>query len=294
MTTLTDDDLIRMNRQGLIPGPHEEEEEFLRRADYCLHLKEKIMADLSKELPLSKEDLGESSIMEEAFPKTNQLYDMVPEWIPVFFSNYKLSPWHGGCAWIFQVAADTPVGAFFQLRQKFKTSRHYLGIYGREELIAHELAHVGRMRFEEPVFEEVLSYRTAGSWFRRWFGPIVQASWESMLFVVSLFLIFVVDISLASFHQHEAFQIAMWFKIFPVVLLTLAFGRLFIKQRQFAAALQRLAATLSDDQKANAVLYRLRDVEIKAFGKMTPEQIRDYAHQQQGLRWRLLRVAYFK
>ena len=39
---LADDDLRRYNREGLIPGPHEDEEAFLQRVAHCLSLHEKI------------------------------------------------------------------------------------------------------------------------------------------------------------------------------------------------------------------------------------------------------------
>ena len=153
--------LDAFNRQGLIPGPDETEEEFLERANYCLELKTSLPTPFEN---VSKEDLelGDSCV-KQAFSLTEKIYDIVPEWIPLFFSNYRLAPWHGGCAWIFQFSEETPCAAFFQLRRAFKQASHYLGIYDRNELIAHELTHASRMMFQEPRFEEIIAYQSASS-----------------------------------------------------------------------------------------------------------------------------------
>ena len=95
----------------------------------------------------------------------------------MIFSNERLAPWHGGCAWIFQFAEGLPTAALIQLRQVFSRQPTFLGIYHRDELLTHELVHVGRMKFEEPRFEELFAYETSTSAFRRWFGPLIQASW---------------------------------------------------------------------------------------------------------------------
>ena len=188
-----------------------------------------------------------------------------------------------------------PHGRLFQLRQKFRDSRRYLGLYDRDELIAHELCHVGRMMYQEPKYEEVLAYRTSKSTFRRWFGPIVQSSWESTLFLVILILIMVVDFSLASFHQTQAFEIAMWAKAIPALLIFLALGRLCWRHNRFSKCLSNLKDTVGAEAKANAVIYRLQDREIAAFAGMGPDAIRRYAAEIAGksLRWRVIASAYF-
>jgi len=295
MTNLTNEDLIKLNHEGLIPGPNENEEEFRKRADYCLKLKDILAQDLEKQFNLEKQDFGSEQLVREALPSIKKFFDIDPTWIPIFFSNYKLSPWHGGCAWIFQLTNETPMAAFFQLRQTFRKSRKYLGLYDREELIAHELCHVGRMMFQEPKYEEIIAYRTSKSWFRRWFGPIVQNSWESMLFLVVLLLILVMDFALAGFDQTEAFELAMWFKLIPIALIIYALVRLVLRQDRFSKCLHNVLDAVGDENKANAVVYRLQDKEINLFSRMRQEEIRIYATEnaEKSLRWRLLKSAYF-
>lgn len=295
MDSFTDEQLLDFNRQGLIPGPEESEADFLKRCHYCLQLKANMGSQLSQEIPFLQTDPLSEEILKEAFPKTKQFYAIEPSWIPLFFSNYKLSPWHGGCAWIFQQHEDSPTGAFFQLRQEFRNSKKYLTIYRRDELIAHELVHVGRMMFQEPKFEEILAYRSSGSTFRRFLGPLVGAAWESALFVFVLFFIFILDLSIVFMGRPEYYQAVLWLKLLPLALILGAFIRLTIRQRQFKACLKRLQEAVGDDQKGNAIAFRLQDKEIIAMGKWSKEQILDYAKLgcKKSLRWKLIAQAYF-
>ena len=130
MVSLSDHELLEYNKQGLIPGPQETEEAFAERASYCLHLKSLIPQMLARELPFGLEDLhfSDESLI-GGCEKARELYDIYPRWVPIFFSNYKLAFWQGGCAWIFQKSEKTPTSSFFQLRQNFRYSQKYLGIY---------------------------------------------------------------------------------------------------------------------------------------------------------------------
>lgn len=291
---LSDDELVYYNKQGIIPGPEENETDFVKRAQHCLTLKEQMTDKLGDELALEMDNLVSSELIQQTAPITRQLFDVVPTWIPVIFSNQRLAPWHGGCAWIFQFTEETPVAAFFQLRRIFAQSSHYLWIYSREELIAHETAHVGRMLFKEPKFEEVLAYRTAKSFFRSWFGPIVQSAWESVLFIISLFLIFLIDIFYIISPYEPHFNMA-WIKALPLILIGVGVARLWRRQRQFAQCLKTLQNLLHDPKKTNAVIYRLQDDEIIRIGRMTPNELLEYASVKKthSLRWRVITHAYF-
>lgn len=290
---LKDSQLIEWNSKGLIPGPMESEEDFTKRAVYCLELKERISKELQTDL--GEEASGNSSLLLSGIKKAKSIYGIEPLWIPIFFSNYRLSCWHGGCAWIFQMTENEPLGALLQLRQKFKASDTYLSLYHRDELIAHEMAHVGRMAFEEPRFEEFLAYKTSSSRFRRWFGPIIQSSVESMLLFILLGLIFFVDISLIAFGELDAYTTAMWLKLLPLCILSVGLFRLWTRHRILNLCLNNLTLCLCDKQKALEVAYRLCDAEIKAFSKMTCEAICKYAEENRkaSLRWRMINKVYF-
>ena len=293
MIPLTDSDLNDLNRKGLIPGPTEASDAFLSRVRHCLHLHTLMsQVDMEDSCVITKEH--SEKILLEAAPLTRRLFDAVPIWVPVFFSNDQLAPWHGGCAWIFQIEEDAPLGACFQLRKAFANRTRYLGIYSRSELIAHETAHVGRMMFQEPEFEEILAYRTAPSSFRRWFGPIVQSHYESMIFVFLLLLLLIFDLFFVFFGYFSIYLHAMWLKLIPLGMLAYGLYRLNKRQRAFQKCLDVLKAFLGDEEKANAVSYRLTDEEIWTIGKMSQEELKSYMQEQkkESLRWHVINICY--
>ena len=290
---IPDQQLLDWNRQGLVPGPHEDVQQLSLRANYCLHLKEHIRLDLQNFLPIAQEEIAPHEVLGPALHKIFQLYDSAPSWIPLFFSNFQLAFWHGGSAWIFQQGEESPPSAFFQLRRQFKDSRTYLGIYQREEIMVHEFCHVGRMGFEEPKFEEIIAYQCSASAWRRWLGPLVQSARESAFFVLLLFLILVLDLATFFWRDASLFQMMQWTKLLPLGLLGLALGRLWRRQRQFSHCLKTLQETVQDLSKARAILYRLTDREILLFGRFTPSEIKAYAKDELSLRWKLIKLAYF-
>ncbi len=280
---LTDARLLELNSRGLIPGPMEEEAAFAQRVEYCLDLSHHL------QVPLNPEVLAHPA------RDLSYYYDVSIDWVPVIFSNARLTPWHGGCAWIFQENEASPTGALIQLRQRFHQHKRYLKIYDRDELLRHELVHVGRMVFEEPRFEEMLAYGTSSHWFRHWFGPLVQAPWESILFVLTLAFLCVFDLFLFSTGQSHWFEIALNLKLIPVGMVALALVRLARKKWQYRRCLARLESLFESAATARAVAYRLTDDEVRAFGGFTEEEIRRYAslRSREELRWRVINEAYF-
>ncbi|MDP1835565.1 MAG: hypothetical protein Q8K75_06495 [Chlamydiales bacterium] len=291
---LTNERLLELNYEGLIPGPKENTAAFLTRAEHCLALKTTIITELKDQLPFVEKELGPATVLQSAYDRTEKLFDIAPTWIPVFLSNRQLMPWHGGCAWIFQITKDSPPMAFFQLNRAFATRDCYLG-YRKTELVAHELAHVGRMTFEEPKFEELLAYETSSVPYRRWLGPILQSSYEALILLGLLIMTLVVDLFALTSSKAGAIPAAMWWKLLPAGYFAYLLARLWWRRRAFKACQQNLKHTVTTEQGANAILYRLTDAEIVDFAKKTPEQIRLYAEEQstKSLRWRLIALAYF-
>lgn len=290
-TNISDAQLLHFNSLGLIPGPDETEESFLARVEYCLHLADHLPA----ELPFEKDILPSQSLLETPLAKSKRLYGIQPRWILIFFNNYQLSPWHGGCAWIFQQDDAAPTSSFLQLRKAFLYSSTYLGIYQRDELIVHELAHVGRMVFEEPQFEELLAYRSSQNRWRKHFGPIVRSARESALFVLTLLIVLIADFFSAFNSQPALNAIVFWIKFIPIAMIAFALIRLWRLHSLFDQCFAHLRHILGDEEKANAVVYRLKDSEINYFAKTTPEEIKLYVSQSKdsSLRWRLIYLAYF-
>lgn len=279
------------NAQGFIPGPEESENAFQERVVFCQNLIENLK-QVGAELPFEVQDDSSKKMIEEALPFTQKLYGIQPQWVPLFFSNHQLAPWHGGCAWIFQFNDQTPTAAFLQLRAHFRHSLNLLGIYQRRELIAHELAHVGRMLYQEPQFEEIFAYQSSPSRWRRWLGPIVQSSKESLFFILLLGLVLMTDLALLSGGPQMAF-LAWGVKLLPFIVIALALGRLIIRHRTLQRCLQNLEVLYSPEN-AQHLLYRLRDHEIKQLSRVSPLEIQKFMHEaaQHSFRWHFLKILY--
>lgn len=281
---MDDQELIQYNAQGLIPGPNEGIEEFKARVEFCLSLKTSLLSEIK--IPDSAQD---ETIAIPALQLTDQLYGIFPTWVPVFFSNWKLAPWHGGAAWIFKLKEDSSLGAILQLRKPFYKQTHYLGIYNRDELIAHEMAHVGRMAFEEKKYEELLAYKTSKNWFQRLFGPIIQSAAESRLIIYILATLLMMDAYFLFQGSLNAYLDTQVFKLLPLALILFALFRLRKRQSTLAKAEENLKAI---SPNAHEILYRLTDKEIDTFAKMNKQEILTYIEQEPSLRWKVIKLSY--
>lgn len=284
----------KWNAQGLIPGADETEIAFIERVTFCQNLKQHLSQKVGTQLPFEMDDPAAQAMLNEVLPFTQELYGIQPQWVPLMFSNYQLAPWHGGCAWIFQLDEHSPTAAFLQLRARFRTSSTYLGFYSRHELIAHELAHVGRMLYQEPQFEEIWAYQSSSSFWRRQLGPIVQSSKESLFFILFLGGVILSDLALLSFPYEKTIHIAWGLKGVLFILIALALSRLLYRQHIFKKCLQNLKILYPQSSLASHLLYRLRDNEIKQFAHFTPAQIIHFMEdaEQSTFRWRFLKTLY--
>ena len=149
---ISDQELLALNKRGLIPGPDEDEAAFLERISPFLS---------SQPIPIPQ-------------------LDIAPDWITLTYSNKNLSFFQGAATWI---ENKHPT---IQLRSEFAKGSYL--IYHPEEIIAHEAAHACRMAFEEPRFEEIFAYSTSPNRFRRFFGPLFRTTTESTLFLISCLL----------------------------------------------------------------------------------------------------------
>lgn len=312
MVNISEEKLLMLNQMGLIPAPNEDRKSFIERANYSLNLKSllysqhshlqgatshpEVAVNIPEELVvnLSSGSIPETQSIHEAAENLKKIYDCSPTWTPLFFSNYKLPFWHGGCAWIFQMTETSPTSALIQLRSIFNRSNQYLKIYHKQEILTHELSHVGRLMFQEPKFEELLAYRTAKSSFRRWVGPFIQSSIESALFLLVLFVLIVFDVFLLALGRPDVYYIALWLKVIPAFIGIMGVIRLYYRQRTYASCIDQLKKCVGSS-KAEAVAYRLKDDEVILFSKLSIEKIREYAGMQMNkeLRWHVIFNAYF-
>lgn len=184
---MKDTELLSFFKRGLIPGPSETEEEFLKRAE------------ASPPLPAW-------SVIE---PLPSQ-WGFTIDWVPLVYSKKKLLPWEGALFF------DDHI----QLHPKLQTKN----LFGNSltEILHHESIHAARSAFHEPHFEEFLAYCTSPSW-KRLIGPLFSRIWEFPLFAISLlFLPYALPIPLfflaRLFYKHHLFSRAKKALPLPVLL----------------------------------------------------------------------------
>lgn len=253
--TLTSEDLLKLGRRGLIPGPKEDEEQFLERIELTLKR--------SSEEEIPEED------WEEALHITAQLYGVEPDWIPAFYSDKGLRPWEGAAIWMDKRSSK------IQLRTAFRKGS-FLKIYKRAEVLSHEAVHAARFAFNEPRFEEIFAYKTSSKTWRKILGPLFRTPLETGLFLLALIASAVLP-----------------FLFFLPWLLLLIFGvRLFLSHRTLSCAQQKCEKILLNPAQSLCVLLRLTDKEICFFSKASTQEINAYIFEQTTLRWHSIKSSF--
>lgn len=249
------------NQRGLIPGPEETEEEFFKRAG------------AAAPLALAEE-------WQQANLLTKDLFDFSLNWVEISPNEQKLPFWQGAATWI---QGDR---VHIQLKRSALMS-----VYSQEEVLAHEAVHAARMAFNESKFEEFFAYRTSRKKWRRWVGPLFEASWESSLLII-FFLVSFLAQGVELFIGTRVFLTALiflpWFAIGGGVF------RLWNKHTLLNRCIERLKL-LVKEERAWAVACRLTDREITLFAHSSSEEILHYVQREKenSLRWKIVAAAYF-
>lgn len=290
MQTVDFNQILKWNREGIVPGPNETEEKFVERALYLQSFKEKIQ----DELGLSDAEEEETErILKEALPKAHLLFGIEPLFTPLFFSNEKLAPWHGGTSWIVQMEKDSPTAAFIQLKKCFFNNKRAF-FYDREEIIAHELSHIGRMAFDCPLYEEIIAWSASKNWFRKFMGPLFISIKETSIFVFLLITLLMLDLMGLFLGSNTLFKQLLLLKAIPLSYLLYAGFRLWKRQKTYSKCLKNLYQLTQEEAVARAITYRLTDEEIVLFSKITAPEIGAYAEKSaaRSLRWKTICLAY--
>lgn len=265
---MTDQELLLLNQEGFIPGPGEEEGDFLKRVEEG----KKRFFELEGEwIPKAHWDWVSLHLKE--------MFDFTPCYLPAFYSNKNLAPWHGAASWILGRAVSA-----IQLREGLRKGS-YLGLYKREEILGHEAVHAARSGFEESKNEEFFAYMTSEKKWRRVLGPILQRPIEAWPFVVGICVGMIGEIG--------AMGILAGIGYWTVAIWTgLGFGRLCWRHWRLRRSAEQILKQVGDARLVRAILMRLTDEEIKRFSK--GERVEEYALRQNCLRWRLIRLAYLR
>lgn len=238
---MTDKELFELNQKGWIPGPKESEDEFLSRIESAKKLFKSPPEELrvQERVSLPHWDWTRGHL--------KQVYDFQPESLLAYYSNHKLAPWQGAVSWIFENGLCA-----VQLRKGFLKGR-YLGLYSRDEILAHEAVHAARCAFDEPINEEFFAYFTSSVKWRRVLGPIVRRPWE----------VFLLGAALLGGMLLGQFLLAS-------LLTFAAFFRLARQHRTLRRAAKNLSQKVESEKTVRSILLRLTDQEISKLsdGKM--------------------------
>ncbi|MBU6383457.1 MAG: hypothetical protein KGQ49_04315 [Verrucomicrobia bacterium] len=249
---MTDLELLQLDHMGFIPGPEEQEEPFLARVQ-------------TTQAQYAQADKIPEAHWDWVREFLDHLFHVKPLYICAFYSNRGLTPWQGGASWI-----EGRKLKAVQLREALKKG-HFLWLYRREEILAHEAVHGVRCGFNEDRSEEFFAYMTSEKKWRRVLGPILQRPWEAWPFLLCA----LGGIFWAPFYLGGA----IW--------SSLGFIRLIRQHRRFKRASDQIQRVTRNARSTRAVLFRLTDEEIEQFSKNVSIDL--FAAQQTCLRWRVIR-----
>lgn len=236
-------DLCSLSRKGWILAPSETKDHLFSRKD-----------KLSQEMGLEKR----SGIL----PLTQSLYDFQCEEFFVLYSDDSLRSWQGAVLWEYESKQGDKYPVV-QLRKSF--SNGFLGLYDQEEILAHELVHVARFAFKEPLFEEILAYQTSKCFFRRFFGPLFLYPFESALLAIFSLMAPIFSLFFESF----------WGVFLLIFLFCFFLIRLFLLQSLFLISRKKIEKMGVSSAFSLAVILRLSDIEIVKAAISSPLKTRE-------------------
>ena len=257
-----------LQQKGFIPGDNENEEEFFIRVKNAYAFQKNPYSFFEKAPPIPFSNPIPWHHWDWAKKNLKKFFFVSPDWIVGFYENKKILPWQGGVCWTF--FEEKKKFSFLQLRKTFKKGK-LLGLYSKEELLAHEAVHVMRAGFSDSPYEELFAYFVSDSFIRRIFGPFFQKSWEPILICFPLFLIPMLG------------EIAFENFLITIFALLISFGsiawlgfRLAILRYRFNKVFKKLANLLGSHQMAMQVLFRLSGREISELAKLPLVLVEEY------------------
>ena len=269
-TTMHDAQLLTYYASGWIPGPKETEGSFLARIEAFQLLEQALEEGPLEFLPFSPQELAPSSLQHEAEQQAAAYYGTVLHNVPLFCSAKQMAPWQAAMTWICELQLENKAKnniqgtvTLIQLHPRFAKESILWGLYHREELLVHELAHAGRAAFHEPKFEEILAYLSAGSPFRRWLGPLFATTTEALIMILLISALLCAESFMLFFGTvfDEKILLSLW--MLPILGLMFLLLRLWWRKAQFERAFMHLKRAFAHNEpQARAVLYCLSDKEI--------------------------------
>lgn len=280
-------EILELDACGFLAAPGETREDYLRRV-------EKLKSDcgavtnlppdgkqLSQlvEFPVGQIEPLAHDIMDEAAEKTVPLFGFRADWAPAYFPQKGLGFLWGGCT----VETENGVPIFF-LRKSFSKRRKWF-IYGRDELLAHELCHSVRTPLKDDDYEEHFAYMTSTNAFRRKAGNCFRSEWDAIFFLVPLFLLLLMQVLIFSGVLH--------IPIYPFWILIFAYPAYMVYRNiPDGVAFRRSYRKLQQAgfSNPNAALFRMISHEIHAISKLDGTDLEEYFRKRGAseLRWQII------
>jgi hypothetical protein len=285
--------LAELDRRGFIPAETEDFADFAERLKRCRERAAEFEQSMTGEsatfqipedgLTLHQADRIPAELFIGAGTVTEELYGFSIDWVPGFFKDCGLL--FGGGAYSF----PPDFFSIFIINESFATQERWL-IYGRQELLAHELCHVARSGFASPACEELHAYQTAKTGFRRRFGGIVHRERDSYLFLGTALVLL-----LGQFVRVFALPaMPIWPFWIPFILCSvfLLWRHLGLLQRYDRAGTILETACLPG--KSRHIRFRCTDAEIfELAGLATADLPAWLAARPDTPRWRVIKARFF-
>lgn len=188
--------LSKLDSKGILVGPGETIEDFKKRLSTAL----KTFTDIENDLRTNgefelykgmviKNDLRiPAKLLDKEARITRDKYKFAINWVPGFFLSKSLGLLWGGCSLTFPEEQYS----VFLVRKNFKNREKWL-IYGRSELLSHEICHVARAPINDNPFEEHFAYAVSSSALRRQIGNCFQSQIDALLFICPVFTLLAVQ-----------------------------------------------------------------------------------------------------
>ena len=154
--------LEKLDARGFFMRPNETFESFCGRVNALCSGYGKILDELSKTVDLTRPvpDTDKTA----ALDILENVYRVRPDWVRAFYSAKEVGRFSAGVQ--LEINGSYPVvflhGSFAERRTRF--------LYGRDETLAHELAHAVRLPIGDSPFEEFFACQVHASGFRKFAG----------------------------------------------------------------------------------------------------------------------------
>ncbi|MCH9631321.1 MAG: hypothetical protein S4CHLAM37_13430 [Chlamydiia bacterium] len=254
--------LVSLKSKGILAGPDESLCDLTKRV--------KLIEQFSLNSAEMKEKLGFNPTK---FMKiTDNILELEIDWLFELKKRSTCSFLQPACTWIHHLdGMNYPIIAISKIRKDMKS-----------EALRHELVHIVRASFNEPIYEEYIAYAFSKSKWRAFLGPIFRHSYECLGFVCISLMVSLLQLFIET----------SWYSVGTYAFLVAAgFARLIYHHRVFKKALKAISNVFRVDSPEKIAIF-LTDYEIRYFSKKDNSEIKKYIKKQKSPRWQQILLSY--